>query len=98
MKKAILATMSTSLSHFLISTRPHPPQLLPLVDHFEVLVLKDVAHLGPPSQHGRNKLPHDLLLVSARHGIVPLLEAALALTAEQKQELDLHMKIGAHRH
>ena len=64
-------------------------QNLPLVDNLHVLVLKKVAHLGLPTEHGRGHLTNRLLLVLGRHGQIPLLQPTLSLPAEQEYILNL---------
>jgi len=61
---------------------------VPLVDHLQVPVLDEVAHLGLPQQDGRGELPAHLFLLLGLLGLVPLLEAQLALPAEEDHEVD----------
>lgn len=61
----------------------------PFVHNLAVLPLEKAAHLRLPGQDRRDELARDLLLHLVRVGHVPLLQAELALPAEQQHKLHL---------
>ena len=53
-----------------------------LVDNLCVLVFQEVTHSGLSGQYHRHQIPVNSLLIFGRHGVIPVLEAAFAVTAE----------------
>ena len=66
--------------------QPYP---IPFVDNLEILELEKRGHLWLSTEDLGNELTRHFLLVLFGLSREPLLQPELALTAEQKHELDL---------